>query len=131
MVPTGGPGGAARERDASERAGERTEALTCGPRYQSQAGACWAGLPAGPRRERRLGRATGLRERGGQAGEREVGRGLGCWVGFLVFFSYFSSKQHSTNLNSNSNLNSNHMHSAKIKPCTSMNAQTCLNLEKI
>ena len=82
--------GAARERNESERAVERTEALTRGPRYQSQAGARWAGLPAGPRGERRLGRATGLRERGGQAGEREVGRGLGCWVGFLVFFSYFS-----------------------------------------
>ena len=115
MVPTGGPGGAARERDASERAGERTEALTRGPRYQSQAGARWAGLPAGPRGERRLGRATGLRERGGQAGEREVGRGLGCWVGFLVFlfpgfpFSFpffpilflFFLKHHSNYLNSN------------------------------
>ena len=130
MAPTGGPGGAAREHDASERVGERTEALTRGPHCQSLAGSRWAGLPAGPRRERRLGRATGLREREGQAGEREVGRGLGCWVGFLVFFSYFSSKQHSTNLNSNSNLNSNPMHSTKIKPCTCMNAQPCLNLEK-
>jgi len=108
MVPTGGPGGAAREHDASERVGERTEALTRGPRCQSQAGARWAGLPAGPRGERRLGRATGLREHEGQAVEREgsrVGLGsAGLKTGFPIsWFSFLFSFCKPTQIYLNSN----------------------------
>ena len=82
-----------------------------------------------------LAEPVGWAWRGGKKrGERRPGRtGLGFGFGFLFFWFFlplFLSKQHSTNLISNSNLNPNPMHSTKIKPCTSMNAQTCLNLEK-
>ena len=83
MAPTGGPGGAARERDASERAGERTEALMCGPRYESQAGARWAGLPAGPSDWAARAGRSGRGKRGGPR------FGLLGWVsGFLLLFLF-------------------------------------------
>ena len=77
----------------------------------------------------------------GREWEKEAGRaglflGLGWvaiwvlgWFGFFFFFSLSYFKHHSNLFEFKSNLNSTPMHSNKIKPCTSMNATTSLNLE--
>jgi len=75
----------------------------------------------------------------GREWEKEAGRaglflGLGWvaiwvlgWFGFFFFFSLSYFKHHSNLFEFKSNLNSTPMHSNKIKPCTSMNAQTYLS----
>ena len=74
-----------------------------------------------------------MRGEAGWAGkEEEVGRCAGFSSSpFLPFFFSFSGFQTSLKLlNSNMNLNST-LALKQIKQCTSMNAQTILNLEKI
>jgi len=111
---------------------------------ERDAGPSARGKGGGPveRREEEAGWATGPRGEGeGKLGPRVscgLGRaGTGIWAGSLLFslsfffLFLFFFKLNSNYLNSNTSLNSNPMHSTKIKPCTSMNAQTILNLEKI
>ena len=135
------PGGAGRSCSGAGRTkGGWKKALTWGPGLSAgvSRGALGSGAEGvGPR-------GKGRRLAGWAAGSwcglwREEGRGLGwvlvgCRVGFFSFsFSFSNSTQ------TNSNLIEfkfkfefkTPMHSNKIKPCTSMNATTSLNLEKI
>ena len=92
----------------------------------------------GREREREQARGRGLGDSAGWGGEGRRERvGPPGWVpffySFLLFFlfSFFSGFQTSLKLlNSNMNLNST-LALKQIKQCTSMNAQTILNLEKI
>ena len=117
-MPTGGPGGAVRERVT--RGGERAEywrARWARGEAGWASGANWA--------DEGVGRAWGQ----GKGGRPLLGWFLGFGLGWVFYFSFlFLFTPSNQNLiqtklfEFKQNLNSTPMHSNKIKPCTSMNA---------